>query len=434
MNKYKLVLGVLFISVVTSDVAMSAFNEKDWQFYRDISIGGTGFTKLVLPLDISKNKKDFTDVRVITDSGIEVPHLITRNATIRNVEINGRILDKTVISGQEQFIVDLGEQGNVHTGLTLSSGLNNFRRQVSVYSSSSLIPIDDSRWSIVTPSGYIYRYTDTTSGYSSGKDFINFPANTSRYLKLVISSGDEGPIGVSSVRVYGDRKIDVPTYSENISANVSNNSTKKITEIIVDFGVSGKLTDAITLFTTDNNYSRRVIIESTDDISATSSWKYIGQGSISSISTSLFSGYSNRISYPEQNSRYLRFSVVNDDNRPLNIKNKVLVEGPVISLIFEARIGENYRLYYGNPSAVRSTYDIGAISTYIETNFLPASSIGTEKINPSFVAPEGLVVPISEKYPWLLNILLVFVVLIIGAGIGWYMYKYNKNIGTTDFH
>lgn len=411
-------------------VAYAAFTPGSWNYYRNISTPSAaysqGFTKIILPEDIARGAKDFSDVRIIADNTTEVPYFLTRNAVVRGGETPGRILDKTVINGSEQFIVDTGQENLVYTGVSLSSYVNNFRRQVKIYTSSSLLSLSDAGWNVVTEGGYVFKFEDPTSSYSSGKDFVDFSAHTSRYMKVVIAAGEEGPVDVSSVNIYSERRIDVPSYSKNVSFSLFNNSKNKSSEMIIDLGESGHLTNAVTLYPTDKNYMRRVLIEASDDISATSSWQFVGQGSISGIATSLFNGYSNRVTYLEQKTRYIRVSVINDDNRPLTLNSSVLVEGPIVSLIFETRAGENYSLYYGNPVAVAPTYDISSISSYIEENSLPQSTVGVESINPLYVAPAPKVVPFSEAYPWLLNTVLVFVVVLIAVGIVWYIYLYVK--------
>ena len=389
-NKNKLVtlLGVIVVTLVFSGVVKAAFNLESWQNYRDISISPSissqGFTKVVLPDDIYADNHNFADIRIITNGSTEVPYFLTRNATIRGGTIQGRILDQTSVNGSEQFIVDMGRSDRVYTGISIDTSARNYRCQVSLYSAPSPLSLSDTNWNIITSAGYIFKFTDPSSGYSSGKNFIDFSAHTSRYIKVVISGGDEGPVNAMAVNIYSDRKIDVPSYSNDIPVTVFNNPDNRSTEVIMDLGKSGKITDAVTLNTTDKNYVRRVLVY-VNDATTTTSWKLVGQGSISGVSTSLFSGYANRVTYPEQNKRYIKLAIVNDDNRPLALGTTVLVEGPVISLIFETRAGENYKLYYGNPKAQTPTYDLTAISSYIEENALPQSSVGTEIANPQLI-------------------------------------------------
>jgi hypothetical protein len=297
-----------------------------------------------------------------------------------------------------------------------------------------LLPITSSGWAEVTHVGYIFTFTDPVTKFTSGKTDIDFPANTARYFKVVIGEGDEGAVAISGATVYGDISVSSPTYTKKVPVSVYNNPDRKTTEITADLGSEGYLTHAITLEAADRNYNRRAVIEVSND---KTNWTYIGQGSISNIRTSLFEGFSNRIDYAEQNARYIRASIVNDDNQPIEIEGTATIEGPVISAIFETRPGETYSLYYGNPSANAPTYDIARIASYIEENKIPVATLAPEVVNSAYIAPKGPTVPFTESHKWLLNVLLVLVVFVIGFSVVVHLrnYKkdeYNKNIENKD--
>ena len=424
----KVVLSLVFVVfslVASASIGYTAFDIKNWQYSRDINIPQSeDFVKIILPDNVSAGGSNFSDIRIMTEDGIEVPYFLTKNPVIRGGEVATRILDQTVVNGSTEFILDTGEQGRVHTGLRFELLPQNFRRMVAVYSSTSLSPLNSSSWNIVTNKAFVFKFTDPYTEFSSGKNNIDFSANTSRYLKVVIGGGTEGPVSVSSATAYGDTRIDVPSYEKDVSVSIFNNPNKKTTEITLDLGENGNITNSIILNSSDRNFSRRVIIESSNK--DTSSWKLVAEGSVSNISTSLFSGSSLQVTYPEQKTRYIRASIVNDDNRPLAIGNTARVLGPIISAIFETRSNESYRLYYGNSTARQPVYDIARISSYIETNKLSEGLLGSEITNPLYVAPVAPAVPFTEANRTLLNVFLVIVVLLIGAGIGWYLYSYMK--------
>lgn len=427
----RIALASLLLAVISISTTFAAFDLTKWQSYRELDVPSqAGFVKVTLPETVSSGGNNFSDIRIITQGdSVEVPYFITRNAVVRSGERNAQILDQTTLGGASVFIVDTGEQGMIHTGIRFVTSSKNYRRMVGVFSSPSLVPINSPSWNGVTDKGYIFKFTDPNTGFTSGKDNIDIPANTSRYLEIIISDGEEGPVSVGQVSVYGETKIDVPSYSKKVSVTTFNNPKNKSTEIVLDLEESGHITNAITLSSSDKNFTRRVIVESADNASST--WTYVCESSISGISTTRFTGTSLKIPYPEQKTRFIRVSIVNDDNRPLVLGNTATLEGPIVSAIFETRTGESYRLYYGNPQAQTPTYDIGRISAYIETNKLPAGSIEAESVNPLYVAPPPPVVPFTEANSNLLNIFLVIVVILIGGGIGWYLVNYMKNKGGT---
>ena len=419
-----IVLTLLLVSSLSFSTAQAKFDQENWQYMRTVSApSASDFTKIVLPSDISRTSSNFSDIRIINQTGNEAAYLITRSASVKGGVVTARLLNESNVNGTTQFIADSGEDAVVRTRLTISTNSKNFKRQVSVYSSHTLLPINSPSWALVTDKGYIFKFTDTVTGFSSGKDDVDFPANTARYFKVVIGEGPEGALDVEGAMIYGDTAVITPTYTKEVPVTVFNNPTKRATEVTLDLGVAGYLTHAVTLSSSDKNYSRRVLVESSND---GTSWSYVREGYISNISTTRFTGSSNRVTYPEQKARYVRVSIVNDDNMPIAIGGGASVEGPVVSAIFETKPGEAYTLYYGNPIAGHPVYDIARIASYIEENAIPVATVGQEIVNPAYKAPKGPVIPFTESHKWLLNILLIIVVVVIGAGIGMYLRNYKK--------
>lgn len=405
--------------------AQASFTQPNWQFIRPLSITNqSDFAKLVLPQGISTNP-DWSDIRVISETGAEIPYLITRSTKEYGGETSVSILNRTSLTdGRTSFILDAGQSGIIKTALSISTTNPNFRRQVSVYGSDTLLSSESNQWALITDKGYLFKFTDNTANFSAGKDTIELSKNTFRYIKVVIGSGDEGTLNVTRASLYNNTSIQSANYSKEAVASTTNNIKKRTSEIVVDQGREGFLTHAITLGSSDKNYNRKVIIETSQD---GQSWSYLSQGYISSVSTALFEGNSTRLTYSETNARFIRASVINEDNRPLTFENKVTLEGPVISVLFETRGNERYSLYYGNRSAQKPQYDIVRLSQYIEESNLPIATIGNESINPNYVAPEGPVIPFTERNTNLLNVFLGIIVVILCIGIGFYFKHFAKN-------
>ncbi len=421
-------LIVIAVIAAMSSSAYAAFDFQSWPYSRPIDTRGTtGMVKMILPTDISIGNPDFSDIRIIDGQGGETPYLLTRGIVSSSPATTARVLDVSAqIDGTTRFIADAGQSGIVHTGITIGTPTSNFRRQVSVYAADSLLPLNDAGWSLVTTTGYIFAFTDPYSGYTSGKSSVTFPANTSRYFKVVIGGGTEGSISVNSASLVSEVSVEERSYTEERPASIYNDAAKKATEVTIDLGSENKLSDEISLNISGTNYNRRVLIESSNDATATSTWKYVGQGSISGVSTSVFRGSSGTIYYPEQRARYIRASIVNDDNPPLSVAPKVTVRGPILGLVFEAQPGKSYSMYYGNQYAQTPNYDLVRLSSYIQEQTLLTVSLGRETANPEYVAPNGPVVPYTESHKSLLNTVLIIAVLIIAALIAVYLRVYLK--------
>ena len=430
-NNIKIVKGV--VCLVLAGVVSTAFAKfalEDWQYKRTINISDTGdFIKVILPNNISKTN-DFKDVRVIDGNGEEAPYLLTRGITEGSVAARASVLNLGSSNGKTEFIADTLADGVVHTGISIETTSPNYKRQVSVYASNTLLPTESPKWSLVTDDGYIFKFSESVTGYSSGKDTIEFSPNTSRYFKVVIGSGAEGSVHVQDVTIFGKKQINIPTYTKSVPVKVANLDDIKVTHVTADLGESGLLTHAITLHSADKNFVRRVLVEASD---AGENFRNVSSGSISNIRTPLFEGTSLRVDYPEQNARFIRISIVNNDNQPIQIGNTADVEGTDIGVIFKTTTsGGTYTLYYGNPNAASPVYDISQISAYIEENKIPVATLGAEILNQSYVPPKPPAVPFTEKNRVLLNIVLVLLVLVLGAGIAVYLKHYTSKKKETN--
>ncbi len=433
-NKALKIFSLVVAGIVIGTSAVSAsFDKKDWQYERVVSKGDvSGMVKIKLPNDISWETESFRDLRVVDGVGIETPFVMIKDIRPTVSMVSASIINSVSSSdGSTKFVVDTGRGGVVRTSLFIETNKPNYRRQVSLYSSDTPLALEDSRWSLVSKEGYIFSFTDPALGLTQGKNVINFSPNTARYFKVVISNGEEGPVIASAVKVYGDIDIVLPKYNIELPVSIYNNPDRKTTELIIDLGRSGVYTDSVTISSNDTNYTRRVIVESSNSSSTDNSWSYVGEGYISSVRTSVYKGSSNTINYGLDRavrSRYIKLSIVNDDNPIIAIDPKIIVSGPVFEIVFDAKADRDYKIFYGNTSAQKPQYDISSFASYIETAKLPVVNLGQETLNSSYVEPAGPVVPFTEANKWLLNTFLVVIVLVIALGIGFYLKKYmSKN-------
>ncbi|MDO8430671.1 MAG: DUF2339 domain-containing protein, partial [Candidatus Taylorbacteria bacterium] len=353
------ILSIAFIGFVLfgAHTSYASFSPNDWQYMRSITIPPTtSFVKALLPTDISwtsRSGQNFSDIRIIDGQGNEVPYLLNRDQKPSSPLASPNIIGlASSPDGSTRFIADMNKSGTVYSTFEINVGNNsaNFRRQVSIYTSDTLLPIDDGRWSKVTGDGFIFRISDPSTGIVSGKYSVTFPANASRYFKVVIASGGEGPLQISSLSAYRDIKITNTSNSSVLPAVVNNDSVKKTTDVTIDLGAISRLSNQVELNVSpnDKNYIRRVVIQVSNDLST---WQYVGNASISRVSTPIFNGTSNSVSYGEQRARYIRLSIVNDDNPPLAVESNVTVTTPILALVFQPKTGSVYTLYYGNPKA-----------------------------------------------------------------------------------
>ena len=116
-------------------------------------------------------------------------------------------------------------------------------------------------------------------------------------------------------------------------------------------------------------------------------------------------------------SRYLhyRITIFNEDNRPLPVEQPV-ASGFARKVVFTAAPGGAYRLYYGNPEVSAPSYELEKLLPYLVTEELPVARLGSNEVNPAFdtPVPRPEVVPITERYPWLLPGVVAAAALLVG--------------------
>jgi hypothetical protein len=424
MNKYLKILIVGLVAIVPVSAALAAFSEKDWQFKRAITVPsstGAGYVKVNLDKDVYAGSADLRDLRVISDSQEEIPYQLVEQQNTYNAQYySSTILNNSVRGGRTIFIIDLGRSGTIHNRISITSSSRNYKKPVAVYAADSLLSHDDAGWRQLTQNQYIYNFNDSQLGFNAGSGEVAYPKSTSRYLRVVIGEGEGEIVSVSNARVYAYEVVAGDQDTLKVTAEISQNAEAQSTEVVIDLGAHGVPSHSIQLGSSDRNFNRRVVIQGSND---KTNWNLINQGYIFNVQTSLFTGSQMSLSYPEARTRYIRAIIFNEDNKPLNLNSSVTVKSTVRSVVFEADPSVPYSLYYGNSRASAPRYDLARLFQYIDTGRLAKASLEDVEVNSAYVAPPAPKLPFTEQFPYLLNILLVILVLIIGGFIVFYIRK-----------
>jgi hypothetical protein len=415
---------LLIILLTFAALARADFSLPHWQFIKGIQPPETDVSKYVrvrLDDEVAKTGNNFTDVRVIADGNIEVPYqLIVEKASQKDSYYLTRMIDKSISSdGAAMFILDLGKVGQLHSRINIATAKKNFRRQVSVYASDELISHSDKQgWRLLTDKGYIYKFTDDRAKFKTGSGIVNYPESTAKYLRVVIDNGKEGSIDVSGANVY---LYQVSSAKENTftwPVTVTRNIEAKSTEIVIDLGSKGLHSHKVKLSSDSIEFSRRVVIQKSHD---GEKWSKAGQGYIFILKTPKFSGANMTVKYPEVMARYLRVIIFNEDNSPLSIAPQVILSSIVRTVVFKYEPGSSYALYYGSNKADSPKYDLARFFKYLEVSDMLEVKSGAEKLNPAFVPEPELQPPFTERYPYLLNGVLIILVVIVALFIYFYI-------------
>lgn len=411
------IIVLLMLLLFNAQTVYASFVPTEWKFVKPIGLP-SGITdgkyiKVYLDNDVAQGaRRDFGDLRIATGDGAEIPYqLIVENEQVQNMYFPSVVRDLSVRDGTTMFILDLGTHGVVHDRLNIHTPTKNFKKNVAVYAADEELPHDSPKWRLLTASGYIYNISDTISGLDLGSGEVGYPKSTSRYLRVVIKTG-EGPIlTISGANVFRHLLQSATEQRMTLPAKITENDKYHTTELLVDFGGEGIPTHRVTLFTNDNrNFSRRAVVEGSSDGRR---WATIGNGHVFSLITPSFTGKVLAVSYPETTHRYIRVIVFNEDDTPLMWEPTLEFEGVLRAIVFEVKRGNAYALYYGNERADGPRYDFARYFQYIDSVELPLATLGAATPNAAYIPPTPPSPPYTETHPRVFDIVLVLLVAVV---------------------
>jgi hypothetical protein len=400
----------------------------------------TGSVMLDIPPS-ALSKTNIDDIRIYDQGPSPVPYVVLDgNVSTGQNSISTAITNSTVRGGESTAILDIGQTGIIHNAVSLDlSGSDSFTRTVSVYGSDSAVPVDSASWRLITSSGYVYSYSDSRAGLSAKNTMVSYPKNSSRYLKIVISSTSGTPLNIFGARistvppVYGIRDIRTVTLTPQ-HVSVIENPNEKSTEITIDLGDIGIYSHQVTLaLVGDQQFIRRAVVQHMNSVDGTltgQNWAMLGEGNIFNIQKPLFNGSNLIISYPEVKSRFIRVVIFNKDDQPVSFSQNasdIKIESKVRSILFDAQAGKSYAMYFGNPAAVRPQYDFASIKAYEDIS--PAiATLGAVSENKDYIPPAEVQKPWSERNRVVLNSVLVLLVLVVGGIVYMYVRKVRNPV------
>lgn len=422
-------------------------------------------TRLIIPADVQE-KSNISDIRVFTGIGVQVPYTLNYSSfgdtsefvdlDVQNLSERNRHLefildnkDKTFLTHNVLRFVDTASQ-------------NNFRYIVKVYGSDTSLSLDSSNWrqlSLEEKPQYIFNFYDAATKQSVGNATISYEPSNSRFLKVVLIPFDQDSSIKNDVSFnnsllnFRPKKVGIfgfATQSALISGLKENSVPKDVkivqneknqtTEIYFDFKDKGILANGIDLIGSSTNFYRNIRLQVKNDFveggigsysniiaSPSGVWYEVGGGSIYSFSkedgTKLESLH---INFPMIKASHYQIIIDNQDNQPLNLESKVMVNSPAAVLTFVPRSSGPFYLYFGG-NLNSPVYDIDTVlqNTSLKQKDLSTVVVSGVLSNPEY-KPFVAVVPFSEKYSWLLNTVLVLLIIFIAILIISYVKKIRR--------
>jgi hypothetical protein len=341
----------------------------------------------------------------VTTDGRETPYkLLVEQNENSVVPVALTITNNSYMKGVSSSAVLKVPQGQIINRLHITSADKNFRRNVKVYGSA-----DQNNWSTVLDNGYIYDYTDVKGNFRSQDTTVDFSDSTFAYLKIEISDDEGAPIKIASIEASEQVKKAAREVARTPAFTKTEDAEHKETIILADALQRGIPIMKAALVAEGENFNRSVFIYSGN---GDDKWNFLGQEYIFRYNTPRFSGEKLSVQFPETNDRYLKIIIQNKDDAPLVITG-IKTFATYREVVFQAEPGSQYRAYYGNKKARAPEYDFEKYFQYLDTNSAVTVALSSQKNNEQYISPIEPQKPVSERYPHLLSVALVFAGLIL---------------------
>lgn len=374
-----------------------------WKYFRAIDLSAASAERLVtvqVPEEVfARSSSRLADLRVIYDTGVEVPYLIeARYGADQRTQFPCRILETSFVPGKySQIICDGGTSSVFHNAVYFETPEQNFMAWAQAAVS------DDAReWRIVNEHSPVYHFPGRDL---AGLRTLNYGDTNARYVRLRIFRTDKA-FSVSSMMLM--REVIEKKESVPVDARLSPDNGNFPGETVwrADLSGAGLPVDEISIETSQAEFSRRVNAESSSD---GVNWSHCGSGDVYRFGQGQTLKESLRVGIVEEWTPYLRIRISNGNDQPLSALRVALYMTPR-KLAFRQQPGRKYLLLYGQSAAKPPQYDIAQTLNAEQLSAAqPAQGVGAEEVNLAWSDPR----PWSERHAAVLWVAAILAALLL---------------------
>lgn len=334
----------------------------------------------------------FADLRLVGPKG-EVPYeLLVQSGSSRALDVNGTLLDTGVVPGVGVRTTVRIDDGLPHNQLKVVTNRDTFQTLTRLESSA-----DGREWSIIRDDAVLTRAA-TRSGVIEDVS-ITYPLSTMPFVRVTLRDWTSAKwlqgVTIARLEETAERNL---TLAEASGGKVSAEEGRTTHEYSVDAGTP--MFDQVHVKAGAGNFERPVQL------------RLQGQNEVWITTSGVLerSIYRELLVLHNASGRYskIRLTVTDGDNPPLKVDGLRLVM-TVRTVLFVPDVPGEYKLYYGSKRADPPRYDLSAL-----TALRPAIARLTAKLGPAESNPE-LSLPISDRYPALLYVVVFVAVVLLGA-------------------
>ena len=413
----------LFVVIVLCGSAglCSTFDERLWEKYAEIGTSSVknkgGLAGVYLePYQLGdlSARTPFADVRVLTDMKEEVPcQIVARRPEQRKEEVPAQLRNLSLTGNGETWLELLIDRPDARANsVEVITPDADFSRQVQVLGSN-----DGTSWNSIRKDGVIF---DINRGEKLHHTRISFPQASYRHLALRITNGDAQPLTISDVKVLQESEAGGQTYSiYGTTEKPEHNASRQESSVVVRMNTLFPL-DRLVVGTAERNFQRSVEVQIKR---GKGDWERWAQGTIFNFDTATMHESQLAIDIPEIATREFRLIFKNLDSPPISVAN-ITGEGYRRLLVFKQQAGQKLYLFWVNPLAQSSRYDLAGLIARQNLDELPIVYLGQTRPNTKF-AGNNARLPFTERYKYPLYIVVALAI----AGLIFLQYRVFRRVG-----
>ena len=404
------IAAAVAVLIALPAIALADFALTDWRYAKEVQappVTQEDIVELYPDAELyGGSAPGLLDLRIIGADNRETPYkLEIRRGTKEQRDVPVAIRDQGYVQGQyNTFIADLSREGVLHNRIEFQTTSINFQRTAIIEISNDL-----QLW-VVVAEGIVHDFRLVDTVVMSRDTAVGYPDSTARYVRVRVLDDGNGSLTITGAHLFAvqeelRREVSWPT----TITDIGHDKKRRTTMVKLDLGGPGIPTDHLVIRVDDVNFDRDVTLEARN---AGETWRTVrSRASIFAYNTPRFTDESLSFTYPETTSRYLQLVIHDADSQPLTVTD-VEVRGVERRVLFFAKSGEAYTAYYGNSDAIRPTYDIDRLLSFLDTSDLPMASLGAQTDNPQYAEK---LLPFTERFPWLLPLVIALAGLLVGG-------------------
>ena len=388
-----------------------------WEFFQTIDSPNGLPTKLldvILSPDVFTHSRiDLGDLRLYNAANQTVPYALrVLRRDFRRDSFEAEEFNRAEgANNSSEITLDLKRSDLEHNEVEVDMPGSNYRRQVELEGSE-----DNKTWSALASTQLIqFRRGDEKIDGNT----VTYPTSRFRYLRLTVFPDpvvDRERVTIKSVKVV--HKVEIPGEMLTLDASLGPREPARGdrgpgSEWIIDLGGNNVPCEQIDVEIDDTEFARNFHIEAEEppgsfarfyrvSLQGSNFWqRREGEEKLPMVAK-----------FNEVRTSRLKLIVTDHLNDPLKIQ-KVTFSAPVREVVFEKPSDDaNVRLFFGNPEALAPNYDF-ARNLPSQLNPPPSrAKLSQIETNPAFTPPP---VPFTERWPWLIYVVLGAVSLILAV-------------------